>query len=66
MENVGSKMTMVLSILQRGITELSRVIVNEFLRLLDTVFQGQYPPSLSIDYVAINKVLENCHHSCIR
>ena len=28
------------------------------LRLLDTVFQGQYPPSLSINYVAINKVLE--------
>ena len=25
---------------------------------LDTVFQGQYLPSLSINYVAINKVLE--------
>ena len=28
------------------------------LRWLDTVFQGQYLPSLSIYYVAINKVLE--------
>ena len=28
------------------------------LRWLDTVFQGQYLPSLSIKYVAINKVLE--------
>ena len=28
------------------------------LRWLDTVFQGQYLPSLSINYVAINKVLE--------
>ena len=28
------------------------------LRWLDTVFQGQYPPSLRINYVAINKVLE--------
>ena len=28
------------------------------LRWLDTVFQGQYLPSLSISYVAINKVLE--------
>ena len=27
-------------------------------RWLDTVFQGQYLPSLSINYVAINKVLE--------
>ena len=27
------------------------------LRWLDTVFQGQYLPSLSINYVAINKVL---------
>ena len=29
-----------------------------FLRWLDTVFKGQYLPSLSINYVAINKVLE--------
>ena len=28
------------------------------LRWLDTVFQGQYLPSSSINYVAINKVLE--------
>ena len=28
------------------------------LRWLDTVFQGQYLPSLSINYVAINRVLE--------
>ena len=28
------------------------------LRWLDTVFQGQYLPSLSINYVAINKVLK--------
>ena len=28
------------------------------LRWLDTVFQGQYLPSLSINYVAINKDLE--------
>ena len=36
------------------------------LRWLDTVFQGQYLPSVSINYVAINKVSKNCHHSCIR
>ena len=29
-----------------------------FLRWLDTVFQGQYLPSLGINYVAINKDLE--------
>ena len=29
------------------------------LRWLDTVFQGQYLPSLSINYVTINKGLEN-------
>ena len=28
------------------------------LRWLDTLFQGQYLPSLSINYVAINKVLK--------
>ena len=32
--------------------------VNGDLRWLDTVFQGQYLPSLSIIYLAINKVLE--------
>ena len=31
---------------------------NTMLRWLDTVFQGQYLPSLSINYVAINKDLE--------
>ena len=30
----------------------------KLLRWLDTVFQGQYLPSLSINYVGINKVLE--------
>ena len=29
-----------------------------FLRWLDIVFQGQYLPSLSVNYVAINKDLE--------
>ena len=29
-----------------------------YLRWLDRVFQGQYFPSLSINYVAINKDLE--------
>ena len=32
---------------------------------LDTAFQGRYLPSLSINYVAINKHLEKSHHSCI-
>ena len=32
--------------------------VDSLLRWLHTVFQGQYLPSLSINYVAINKVLE--------
>ena len=31
---------------------------NAALRWLDKVFQGQYLPSLSINYVAINKDLE--------
>ena len=31
---------------------------SDSLRWLDTVFQGQYFPSLSINYVAINKHLE--------
>ena len=35
-----------------------RVMKVNVLRWLDTVFQGQYLPSLSINYVAINKVLE--------
>ena len=35
------------------------LIINKLeLRWLDTVLQGQYLPSLSINYVAINKVLE--------
>ena len=33
-------------------------ISSRLLRWLDTVFQGQYLPSLSINYVAKNKVLE--------
>ena len=33
-------------------------VCQRHLRWLDTVFQGQYLPSLSINYVAINKVLE--------
>ena len=32
--------------------------VYSWLRWLDTVFQGQYLPSLSVNYVAINKNLE--------
>ena len=32
--------------------------LNYCLRWLDTVFQGQYLPSFSINYVALNKVLE--------
>ena len=35
------------------------------LRWFDTVFQGQYLPSLRINYVAINKDLEKLPH-CIR
>ena len=31
---------------------------SDSLRWLDTVFQGQYLPSLSINYVAIHKDLE--------
>ena len=27
---------------------------------------GQYPPSFSINYIAINKNFENYHRSCIR
>ena len=33
-------------------------VSNTPLRWLDKVFQGQYLPSLSINYVAMNKVLE--------
>ena len=33
-------------------------VTASLLRWLDTVFQGQYLPSLSINYVAINKDLE--------
>ena len=36
----------------------SQLMWQFFLRWLDTVFQGQYLPSLSINFVAINKVLE--------
>ena len=36
----------------------SRFEIIVSLRWLDTVFQGQYLPSLSINYVAKNKVLE--------
>ena len=36
------------------------------LRWLDMVFQGQYLPSLSVNYVAIGKDLEKLTHSCIR
>ena len=31
---------------------------DKYLRWLDTVFQGQYLPSVSVNYVAINKDLE--------
>ena len=37
---------------------ISAAASTKSLRWLDTVFQGQYLPSLSINYVAINKVLE--------
>ena len=33
-------------------------VTASLLRWLDTVFQGQYLPSLSVNYVAINKDLE--------
>ena len=33
-------------------------VTETWLRWLDTVFQGQYLPSLSVNYVAINKDLE--------
>ena len=41
-----------------SLSALTRKIGQRKLRWLDTVFQGQYLPSLSINYVAINKVLE--------
>ena len=40
-----------------GTRQVMTSIINR-LRWLDTVFQDQYLPSLSINYVAINKVLE--------
>ena len=40
------------------ITTKNGTTKNCCLRWLDTVSQGQYLPSLSINYVAINKVLE--------
>ena len=36
------------------------------LRWLDGVFQGQYLPSLSVNYVAINKDMGKFPYSCIR
>ena len=36
------------------------------LRWLDGVFQGQYLPSLSVNYVAINKDMEKFPYNCIR
>ena len=44
--------------LQIILNKLEPFCENADLRWLDTVFQGQYLPSLSINYVAINKVLE--------
>ena len=41
-----------------GLRYYKQIEFQEELRWLDTVFQGQYLPSLSINYVAINKVLE--------
>ena len=40
------------------ISDGSLLLTSRCLRWLDTVFQGQFLPSLSINYVAINKVLE--------
>ena len=50
------------------IAEANKVLCHLVLafRWLDKVFQGQYLPSLSINYVAIKKIWINCHHSCIR
>ena len=56
----------VYNIFKKGVCKITLIenFVNIFcremsdLRWLDTVFQGQYLPSLSINYVAINKVLE--------
>ena len=36
------------------------------LRWLDRFFQGQYLPSLSINYIPLTKIWKNCHHRCIR
>ena len=38
--------------------DIDLALVRSSLKWLDRVFQGQYLPSLSIDYVAINKDLE--------
>ena len=35
-------------------------------RAIIEVVQGQYLPSLSINYIAINKVSANYYHSCMR
>ena len=37
---------------------VSATVLRVYVKVARTVFQGQYLPSLSINYVAINKVLE--------
>ena len=46
------------------LAKITKMRYRETLRWLDTVFQGQYLPRLSINYVAINKDLEKLtpHH----
>ena len=39
--------------------------VNNRFRWLEGIFQGHYLPGLCINYVAINKDLNNDHHSFI-
>ena len=41
-------------------------VSKQVFRWLCKVFQGQYLPSLGINYVATNKDLEKYYHSCIR
>ena len=45
-----------IKLIEIGLTVASKACTH--LRWLDTVFQGQYLQSLSMNYVAINKVLE--------
>ena len=45
---------------------IDRTVKPVLLRWLDGVFQSQYLPSLSINYVVINKDLKIYHHGCIR